>query len=69
MNKATQTFWTKLYKKQWHVKHKFDFLLGTGLLRLINPSFQNIPVDQLTKIEIALPYFTYHNNVNESSYV
>ncbi|PJZ28411.1 hypothetical protein [Leptospira kmetyi] len=41
---------------------KLDYLFDLGILRYISPAAQNIPTDQLIKLEIALPYLTYRDN-------
>ncbi|MBM9500715.1 hypothetical protein JWG44_10705 [Leptospira sp. 201903071] len=41
---------------------KLEYLFDLGILRYISPAAQNIPTDQLIKLEIALPYITYHDN-------
>lgn len=41
---------------------KLDYLFDLGILRYLSPAVQNIPTDQLIKLEIALPYITYRDN-------
>ncbi|XDD51369.1 hypothetical protein AB3N59_06335 [Leptospira sp. WS92.C1] len=41
---------------------KFEYGIEAGILSTIVPGLQNITYDQLTKVEILLPYLTYHNN-------
>ncbi|MCG6169789.1 hypothetical protein LFX25_20350 [Leptospira sp. FAT2] len=41
---------------------KLSYLLDLGILRSISPAALYIPIDQLVKSEIVLPYFTYQDN-------
>ncbi|MBM9499022.1 hypothetical protein JWG44_01985 [Leptospira sp. 201903071] len=41
---------------------KLSYSFDLGILRSISPAIQNIPTDQLVKLESILPYITYQDN-------